>query len=591
MALKKAFEIEPYSLGDVTEGISSVPFGKLIGGILTACVDAQKNASEVAWNYTKRVLEKNTPMIFSFVREGKPVRLEVPLITIVPLPYLKLDNVNFDFDAEVDVNNESSNDFRVKVNNESATTSSTTTGTALSTSTAKANMHIDINAATTDMPAGLATLLNHINNGIIVNTEKRQKGSGTLAFDDVVDSIEHNSKGINPNLPPRGPKGPIPVNPTRPATGSGSGHGSGSGALGFNDVLDSLNRNSQATSSGTMSSRTETTGDGTSYFLGNSLNGLDATSTDLKALHVTWTAPSCYKFFPAKGHYGRVEGYRQEDFEVLSTVLSALLWRKFNGSIKLYTDTTGLQYYQQMGMTNLWNGGIDTQTLDSLITYEEAAATKKLNQFVPPDIFWAAGKIFATKAERGPFVMMDTDMLVWTALRPLIGNRQVMAFHPEPLTGYNYCYLPYELLKKRAGYTPKKNWDWKRNPFNTALVYYSNALIAEQFKDHYTDYAIDFMKGNIERPKEMVSQMVFAEQRIFGMETVTLPYTDFATFMVSADEKNRPFTHLWGSKAAARDDAQKYHKLCATLAKTIRNNFGKVSFPNPIQALLNKYPA
>lgn len=589
MALKNAYNVEPYTLGEAAEGVSTVPFGKLIGGILTACVDAQQNASEVAWNYTKHVMEKNTPMVFTFVREGVPMRLQVPLITIVPLPYLKLDNVNIDFDAEVSVNNEQNGEFTVKVNNSTANTS-TTQGATMSTAKANANMHIDINAATTDMPAGLAALMNYINNGIIVNTTKRMTGSGALSFEDVVDSIEENNRhatfddasvpdGSGTTVTSRPAiRSPKPV--TRPASRTST---SGSGTPSFDDVVGSIRKYSAADNAD---------GSTEDCFAANELNGLDAASNPLRAIHAVWTAPSMY-VYDKSGVYNRRKGqYSQEDFEVLSTVLSALLWRKMNGPIKLYTDTTGYTYYQNMGMLNLWNGGIDTKTFQKSSPFIESNKTVTFshNNLVLPDIFWAAGKIFATQAETAPFVMMDTDMLVWSALSQMVGNNKLMAFHPETLNDYNSCYLPYELLKKPDGYNPPSYWNWDANPYNTALVYYSDHALAKQFKKSYTNMALDFMQDNTQRPAEMVSQMVFAEQRIFGMERTNMSTLPFATFLKSADEKNKPFTHLWGSKAAARDDAQKNKVLCQTLAKAIRTNFGNVKMPDPVQNILNKYP-
>ena len=114
------FQIKPQNLSRVDDEMSQVPFGSLIGNILTACVNAQENASNVAWDYTQTVLSRKTPVVFTFM-EGKTLkRLEVPLVTIVPLPYLRIDDIAIAFDARVEVENTASKQFVVQINNENS---------------------------------------------------------------------------------------------------------------------------------------------------------------------------------------------------------------------------------------------------------------------------------------------------------------------------------------------------------------------------------------------------------------------------------------------------------------------------------------
>ena len=54
---------------------------------------------------------------------------------------------------------------------------------------------------------------------------------------------------------------------------------------------------------------------------------------------------------------------RFEDFELLTLILSALAWRRHNGSIKLYADDTCAGYFQARGLEALWDDGIDTVAL------------------------------------------------------------------------------------------------------------------------------------------------------------------------------------------------------------------------------------
>ena len=68
----------------------------------------------------------------------------------------------------------------------------------------------------------------------------------------------------------------------------------------------------------------------------------------MKALHIYSSAP----FFK----YHKDEEFYIDDFDILSAILSALTWQKYNGPIKLYADSTVLKYYRELGIEDLWNG-------------------------------------------------------------------------------------------------------------------------------------------------------------------------------------------------------------------------------------------
>ena len=102
-----------------------------------------------------------------------------------------------------------------------------------------------------------------------------------------------------------------------------------------------------------------------------------------------------------------------------------------------------------------------------------------------------------------------------------------------------------------------------------AFSYFSDAV----FKKYYTDCAIDFMTGNSEYPMEMISQMVFAEQRIAGMcaAKMNVPIYHFLNDPFQAD--NKRFTHLWGGKDFARNDARQRKVLCTAILRKIEEHF------------------
>ena len=567
--LSTPFNIPAHKTDELVTEMGKMPFGSLIGNILSACVDAQNDAAEAAWKYTQEVLKEKDPIVFTF-QEGETMKkLSVPLITIVPLPYLRLDNIDIDFDAEVNVNTERSKQFLVTVN----TQETKTEGESFNVVKGNANMHIGINAGTTDMPAGLAMLMQMMGDGLVVKDvyevparDELGQLAGSLVnhVDNAVSGIVRSLEPYAPETPRTKPQPPSSQPPTsRPATSwtglpsSGSGQtsqrSSGSSYSDFNGLMYSLRANG-------------------AYFTGGEVidNPAKYNGGPLTGIHVNWTKPSYSQ------QQGVTTPYQLSDCDLLSTILSALLWRKANGPIKLYTDNRGLAYYNSMEMTNLWNGGIDIERLNNI------------PDTIPADIFWAAGKIYAAKTEKTPFAMLDTDLMVWQSIRNSIGPRAIVAFHPETLQGYNSCYLPYEQLKKPPKYRPDPDWDWNQNPVNTALTYYGNSADGRAFRNDYTNAAITFMTGNTERPKEMVSQMVFAEQRIYAM-CAKKRFGAVPTFMAREGDPDEPFTHIWGNKAVARDNAAANFELCSEMARLITRMFADVPLSPQVMTIINKY--
>ena len=573
--MTKTSTIQPLKardLGQPFDDLGRIPFGTLIGRILSACVDAQEAASTAAWDYVQQVLSHEAPVVFTFMDGSSVRRIEVPLITIVPLPYINLERVKIDFDANVKVNNEYSNQFVVQVNN-----SSTHEGEVLQTAKSEANMHIDIDAGTVDMPAGLATLLNWMNGGVVVEDvpPKQPAVSGSRSLSDIIDDLTgHEEPGTNNENPGSSSGCPLPIlpDPLWPikvsSSSSGSGHGLTiddiSGIIGSIEPDPNYGVSSGNDSGCLLDYITDT------IYNGRKMYGLEILAPSyqrdrgLLALHVNWTRPSQVRNLQGNYHIA--------DFEILSTILSACLWRQYNGPIKMYTDNIGYDFYDSWGMLGLWDGGVDVDVLEGI------------PNDIPADIFWAGGKLYAIKEQKVPFVMMDTDLLVWNCIHDIVVGQKLMAYHSESLEQLKSCYIDYRFLKKREGYKPDANWDWNQDPYNTALTYFNDS----KFLKYYTDRAIDFMCGNTERPMEMVSQMVFAEQRIFGM-CAKRKKIAVGTFLTSAYDNNPTFTHIWGGKDEARNNPQSETNLCQALSKAITSRYGENCISPQVSNLLLKY--
>lgn len=90
----------------ISATLSSLPFGAMIGGPLSACVEAQEQAAETTMRFIQNV-GLNTDgdtvrnVVFTYEKEGRKVQLSVPLLTIVPIPYIAIESVDISFKANV----------------------------------------------------------------------------------------------------------------------------------------------------------------------------------------------------------------------------------------------------------------------------------------------------------------------------------------------------------------------------------------------------------------------------------------------------------------------------------------------------------
>ena len=208
----------------------------------------------------------------------------------------------------------------------------------------------------------------------------------------------------------------------------------------------------------------------------------------MQAFHSNWTRP----FFIRNPHME----YRIEPFELLTTALSALEWRRENGSIRMICDTPSKRYYESLGLCFLWDDGV-YPLLDTMP--EDINATA----------FWAAGKLYALSAVPSPCVMLDTDFICWKSISNLLDGPYTAAIHREDIMPS--IYPDQTAFAKTEGF-PLDSFDWTVQPFNTALAYFGN----DEFRRYYTDTAIRFMRCSPEAD-DTLTYMVFAEQRLLAM--------------------------------------------------------------------------
>lgn len=261
----------------------------------------------------------------------------------------------------------------------------------------------------------------------------------------------------------------------------------------------------------------------------------------MQAIHVNSTAP-----FFAKRKDG---AYSIDKFDLYNAVLSALLWKKHNGSISYVTDKTGAAYIKSLGIEGVWD-----ELLPIIDDKQEG---------INPYMFWAAGKLLALRDIPAPVAMVDTDFIVWEKLT--FGD-SIIAAHREDIREGVYPPKEYFRFKKRPDID---GLDWSVLPLNTAFLY----LPDESFKQYYVNRAISFMKQAADCG-DYLCYMVFAEQRLLAMcaKELDMPVET----LLDKDElffRQNSFTHLWGAKQALRQDLGAMSDFCSRARNRIMEDF------------------
>lgn len=241
----------------------------------------------------------------------------------------------------------------------------------------------------------------------------------------------------------------------------------------------------------------------------------------MNAIHIASFAPA-----RAKGK----QSPRVESFDLYCTALSALMWRKLNGKITMCCDNAFAEYYDKLGITDIWDE-LKVCVADDL-------------EGINPKMFWAGGKLLALREVSAPVAMVDTDFIVWKKL-DFEGENYLIAAHRENIS--EGIYPPLSFFRTHGHILP--DFSEEVLPLNTAFLYVPD----NDFKEFYTSQAISFMKSAVDCD-DFLKYMVFAEQRLVAM---CADYT--GTPVKTLLDKDRlffpqdDFTHLWGAKQAMRD--------------------------------------
>lgn len=186
-----------------TNALSAIPFGSIIGGPLKACIEAQAMAAQTSWNFiqevglntNKETGEKSAVNVtFQFQKDGRMAQLNVPLLTIVPIPYIAITDIDIAFKANISASSSSVSEtsssqsvdaggeakgsigygpFKLeasmKANYSSKKDSKATQNSQYSV---EYTMDVAVKAGQDSMPAGMAKVLEILSNSLSVESPK-----------------------------------------------------------------------------------------------------------------------------------------------------------------------------------------------------------------------------------------------------------------------------------------------------------------------------------------------------------------------------------------------------------------------------------
>lgn len=157
----------------VASALNSIPFGNIIGGPLAACVRAQAEAAQTTIDFIRGFTMTNSELdpegvepitvTFTFIMNGEKTRMTVPLMTIVPIPYMHIDYIDLNFTADITACDDG------KIEAKYATEGYTRTEDDEQSVSVESKMGINVRASTSSMPSGMAKMLEFFTNNLIVH--------------------------------------------------------------------------------------------------------------------------------------------------------------------------------------------------------------------------------------------------------------------------------------------------------------------------------------------------------------------------------------------------------------------------------------
>ena len=150
-----------------TSALQTLPFENLIGGPLKACVRAQEMATDTTRRFIREIgfvagkgedeMEEVVMVSFLFQHQGGIQEITIPLLTLVPIPYISIDTIDISFQANMSAS--STGELTAKYSNANLRQKSMYNIQQL--------MDVKVHASSDTMPAGLAKMMDLFSNNCI----------------------------------------------------------------------------------------------------------------------------------------------------------------------------------------------------------------------------------------------------------------------------------------------------------------------------------------------------------------------------------------------------------------------------------------
>jgi hypothetical protein len=184
-----------------TSQLAAIPFGSLIGGPLVAAIEAQASAAKSTADFIldvayKPLAEGADPnqarelqtVDFIYSRGTEKASLSVPLLAIVPIPYIRIDTMSINFKANISASSETDSTDTTSTTKTADVSGKASYGVGAFKASAKFNagfsskkdstssanskysveytMDIAVHASQDDIPAGMSRVLNMLQESI-----------------------------------------------------------------------------------------------------------------------------------------------------------------------------------------------------------------------------------------------------------------------------------------------------------------------------------------------------------------------------------------------------------------------------------------
>ncbi|RTL07694.1 hypothetical protein EKK58_00710 [Candidatus Dependentiae bacterium] len=275
--------------------------------------------------------------------------------------------------------------------------------------------------------------------------------------------------------------------------------------------------------------------------------------------HSIWTRPAV-----AKGN----EEITLWDFEWL-TWLAGILYAKQYGDVVLVADERGAEFVKKAGLAECYD--------------EVILGLDEVPKEVDPEIFWAAGKLYAIRLLKrsrefdpfdGPVASLDWDCIPWNYPDE---QQDIMCLNLESLQWpwYKDCRSKYEKFVPKAV-------NWNLPPANNGIFHFNHYkhMLA------YSDLSIGFMErfgraanqqNYFDQPRYVYGDaMTFAEQQLMATAAWHSKRTIEPFLSARADgflQPNTFFTHLWTTKNLYRAFPEARIHYTNQLIRILRQRF------------------